>query len=135
MKGGHNDVDRSGQIMFRPNNYVLEDGEKCAYQNDAILADGERVRVPVTVMDHDTSGRAVTQDGEKRGWNGDALVQLRRPGFRPKTLLKDAATTEDVEAMDAAKSLNKAYDELHAKRARQAAEIKAMFDELQYQRR
>jgi hypothetical protein len=78
----------------------------------------------------------VTQPTAKRyQWNGNSDYQLRRPGFRPRTLLKDAASTDDIAAMDAAKSLNEAYDKLHEKRARQAAEVKEMFNELMYQRR
>jgi hypothetical protein len=117
---------------------IGKDGNRRYEDEDYILADGEAMYIPHYLMDHDPSGsssRTVVHDGEKRTWNGNSTVQLRRPGFRSKTLLQDAASTDDTAALDAAKSLNAAYDALHEKRAQQAAEIKAMFDELQYQRR
>jgi hypothetical protein len=133
-------IGRSGQIMFRPNEYTLADGEVLAYENDAILSDGQGVRVPLTLMDHDVPGPArdiaSTHDAAARPykWNGSGLL-LRRPGFRPKTLLQDAATTEDVEALDAAKALNDGYARLHAQRAQQMAEEKERYNDVMYPRR
>jgi len=85
-----------------------------------------------TTMDSHT----VTPTEKRFAWNGNSDYQLRRPGFRPKTLLRDAEATEDVAALyGLARKTNDAYDALHEKRAQQAAEIKEMFNELMYPRR
>jgi hypothetical protein len=133
-------IGRSGQITFRPNNYVLDEGEVCAYRNDAVLEDGQSVRVPLALMDSnpepDSCRGTVTQDaGDKpHTWNGRGLA-LHRPGFRSAAVLRDAADTGDIAALDAAKAINAGYDALHAQRADQAAEQKQHFTELQYPRR
>jgi uncharacterized protein len=81
-----------------------------------------------TSMDSHTT----TQDAQKiYNWNGGGL-QLRRPGFRSAAVLRDAASTSDIEALDTAKAINDACNKLNEQRAEQAAEQKKRLNDLQY---
>jgi hypothetical protein len=133
--------DKDGIPRHKPDDYVLQEGEELFFRRstlpDGTLPDGGSIRRPLYLMDGSGERHATShQSPEKRyAWDGNTSFQLHRPGFRPRTLLRDAATTADVEALDAAKALNDGYAKLREQRAQQAAEIKKMFDELQYQRR
>jgi hypothetical protein len=71
-------IGKDGQRRHEPDGYVLQDGESAL--------------IPRYVMDHGSSGH--TQSIAKRyAWDGSTAVQLRRPGWRPKTLLQNGATT------------------------------------------
>jgi hypothetical protein len=105
-----------------------------------ILQDGESFHRSLYLMDHDTSGRgrtfvhdAAAQDvgDNPHTWNGRGLA-LHRPGFRPAAVLRDAADTGDIAALEAAKAINNAYDKLNAQRAEHVAERKRRFTEQQY---
>jgi hypothetical protein len=117
---------------------IGRDGQRRKVPDDYVLADGEAVYVPRYLMDHGTdraAPRHAATTEPRYAWDGNSPLQLHRPGPRPKTLLQPGATTDDIEAIEAVDALNAARDALHEKRARQAAEIKEMFQELMYPRR
>jgi hypothetical protein len=119
---------------------IGKDGRPREEPDDYVLQPGESFRRPMFLMDHDTSGRGRTfvhddaaQDaGDKpHTWNGRGLA-LHRPGFRSAAVLRDAADTGDIAALETAKAINAARDALAEQRAEQTAEQKQRFDAAMY---
>jgi hypothetical protein len=110
---------------------IGKDGSRRYEDDKYVLQDGEVAYIPRYLMDHDPSASGRSTPEKRYAWDGNTGFQLRRPGFRPKTLLQNGATTNDIAALDAAKQINDGYAKLAQQRAQQA-EIKEHFNELQY---
>jgi hypothetical protein len=69
----------------------------------------------------------------KHQWNGNSVAQLHKPGYRPRTLLRDAQLTlQCAQLHTTAQQINDGLDKLHAQRAQQQAEQKRCFRDSMY---
>jgi hypothetical protein len=88
-------------------------------EDRSIVPDGGSTRVPLYLMDGTSqparSEVAPTQDAARTfRWDTSGVLQRHRPGWRQQ---QRAATTDDVDILDAVNSLNAAYDALVEQRA------------------